>query len=358
MAANGLDLLGLGHAKWPIKDTIKALRDFRIEAIGFFDTTFGDVRKNLKKILDADLPALKFLRPHLWWDDNHKIAPLDVIKKRAPFYEQLAQADLSKHIYLSHSCECDSTDISAISQRLQALHQYAPNCVAVHSKGAHGIKMANVVNEDHALNASFQGSYIVSTDGSNAYDIDVKAYQDTFKSGVITFLHCDRFNLRQHMEPGVKPPPPKTRTAFPDYNLLASVAALFMENRAHTAPAPTFKGKIINIKGPSVYKTHAEDKFGQKDPRALKPCLIVPGGKNPLDIVTWNNVHIGKLSYFGAFQQGLNRYYSGYKGGIGLYGWQLAKKATSVSKYPVVYFRDGHNFYGPVDPTFRTGAFR
>ena len=35
MAANGLDLLGLGHAKWPIKDTIKALRDFRIEAIGF-----------------------------------------------------------------------------------------------------------------------------------------------------------------------------------------------------------------------------------------------------------------------------------------------------------------------------------
>lgn len=354
MSAQGLDLLALGHPKWPVKDTIRVLKDCAIDTVGFFDTTFGDVRANLNKIL----PFVKTLRPHLWWDDNHKIVPLDVIKKRAPFYQKLAEDHLDKTIYLSHSCECDNTDPHEIQKRIDAIHQYAPSCIAVHSMGAHGIRMPNAVNEDHNPKASFQGnSYIVSTDGNNAYDMNTKAYQHTYELGLITFLHCDRFNLRQHMEAGVKPPPPKLRTAFPDYNLIVSVAALFLANRMETAPKPTFKGKIINITGTSTYKTHAEDKFGSKDPRALKPCLIVPAGQTDLEIVTWNNIHIGKLIYFGAFQNGLNRYYSGSPGGIGLYGWQIAKKATNVSGYPVVYFRDGHNFYGPVDPTFRTGSF-
>ena len=50
--------------------------------------------------------------------------------------------------------------------------------------------------------------------------------------------------------------------------------------------------------------------------------------------------------------------YSPFAGAANAWYAVVMEWDPEFSKYPVVYFRDGHNFYGPVDPTFRTGAFR
>ena len=344
----GYDYLGLGSKHWDINATLRATPEG--SAIGCFDSTFGPALPNLKKLLQSG--KYPTARIHLWWSDSHIICPNSIIKSRAPAYEKLAKEFPAIKIFLSHSCEHNETNPSIVRTRLEYIESLAPHCIPVNCIWR-GALLEHEINEKHGSNINLPGDYITSTDGLDIIDIDSERYLKDTSRAIISFLWSHRFNLRQE---GLPLPKPLERAAAPSREYLEGIVRL--SRPAGIAPPKEFPGEVTRIQDPMLYKTFAEDKLGQNDPRANRPLLISRKKSASMDIITYRGQVIGKFAYYGGFGAGLYRHYSGYAGGIGLYGYQIAEKALAVSGSEFVWFRSGNKIYGPVNPAFRTGYFR
>lgn len=341
----GLDLLGLAHPLFKLKDVIKALPQGW--AVGCFDEVFGDVEPKLRKLLKAR-PDISTVRVHLWWGGSaHRIAPIDLVKRRAPVFNRLA-VDFGLYLYLSHSCEYNESSKSEVAARVAVIEKLAPNCIPVNSvyKGA---TIPGILIERHGSKAYGD---LVSTDGENIYDMDAVKWLKNTASSDVQFMWGARFNLREAYKEGQPVPPPSKRTAAPDYNFIRSIAEL--GEPKPEAPKPAFTSQAF--KAPNIFKTHSEDIVGP-GARDNKPVVIMDVKAPELQIVTCTGDVIGKFPYYGVIGKQF-RYYSGISGGPNLYGWQIAEKAEKTSGSPYIWLKAKGKTWGPIHPTFRQGVTR
>lgn len=101
------------------------------------------------------------------------------------------------------------------------------------------------------------------------------------------------------------------------------------------------------------------------DARGGKPVVLFTGGSKPgggsIDIYARNGTKVCNFTYKASDEPGINNgadhYYSGWYGGCGLTGGQIAAKAREASGDGRVYIDWKNNTcLGPLDPTARTGG--
>lgn len=344
----GLDLLGLAHPKWPSKATSAVIPHGC--AIGVFDTEFGDVRRRLRVLLDTG--KVIAVRVHIGWN-KHKIIDIPTLKRRVAIWSKFSLRYPAIQFYISHSCEHENSSVQETRLRMKIISLKAPHCIPVNAP-LNSPFLESEVNETHNLKL-ICGKYIASTDGINIYDIDAEQYKKENSNAEILFYHCDRFNLRENYKNPKNLPPPLKRTAAPSRELIESVKALFAPKGV--PPSYTLPYALVKIKKPLLYKSHAEDSEGE-DSRELKPCLILNKKADYIEIVSSTNQVLGKMVYGGKYGN-LHRYYAGMRGGIDLYGYQIAQRAISISNSPFVYFVINNNTaFGAIHPAFREGYFQ
>jgi len=339
----GLDFLGLGSKYWKVSESLRVFP--KGWALGCFDSEFGDVSDNLKRFLASG--KVSAVRVHLYWDKDHKkLCPMEVLEKRAPFYERLAKKYPAVKFYVSHTCEYKNTSRAEIKKRIDLIKRLAPSCIPVNSCLL-GATIKGVLTETHDVK---KAAKIISTDGIPSFDINVKTYLANNSNAELCFLWAPLFNLREDYDGPLVPP--KERKAAPSLKYIRAIVAL--TKNAGKPEKPTFKGKIVAIKKPLLYKTFAEDKEGA-DIRANKPLFISPSKAKELLVVDYKGKAVARFKFYGTFEK-LYRHYSGT--GSNLYGYEIAEKALKQSGNPWCCLKDGSTYYGPFHPAFRKGYFR
>lgn len=343
----GFDALGLAHSKYPVKNVIQAVpRDW---VIGTFDHPFGDVAPKVKKLIQA---GYKTFRIQLWWSNQHVIAPIPHTEKQAKKWEKIAKANPDCIFYLSHSCEYNESNKQKVIERVQALKKHAPSCVPVDSI-FRGVTSGLAIVEHHG-DVKVKPGEIISTDGTNHYDIDSEKWRTDNEKALIQFVWGLLQNLREIPDPGQNPPPPLARNAVPSVPYNKSLVRLLLPKGV---PHP-------NISKPEFYKTHAEDDQEQdpnepNEKRENRPILGVKTKAPKAEIIANNGQVIGHLErYDPPMAGGIYRYYSGHKDGIGLYGHEIGEKALKVSGSEIVSFKVGKKIYSGFSPAFREGFYR
>lgn len=344
----GRDALGLAHPLYNAKTLIETTPPGW--AIGCFDDPFGPVLKKLRRVLSfRKFPAVR-IQAH--WSNQHNIVPIAKLKKKLPTYEKLARDFPEVKVYVSHSCEYKESSQAEVRKRVDLIRNLAPSCIPVNSCMS-GATMDDVITERHGDTRVKHPGDIVSTDGTNIYDIDAASYVKENAAAAICFLWGYRDNLREINDPGQQVPTPASRTASPSKQWHESVVRLGF-------PKGKTDHEYAKVK---IYKTHSEDDqednpLEPDDPRENRPCLIADGKSSYAAILTLDGRSLGKLTFGGSFVSGGFRYYAGLPGGIGLYGYEIAKKAKALSGSEFVTFKVGNKIYGPVNPAFREGIFR
>lgn len=188
---------------------------------------------------------------------------------------------------------------------------------------------------------------IVSFDGFDATDADIQKWMVSTKDSKISFIWSRVYNCR-NQGPWEDP---RERTSCPkprDFEMLAHITDF-------RGPAPSSTLKCAAFKSPSIWKPLAEDK-GTGDIRANLPVAIVALSAADVTVSDYRGKPLGTLKYFGAYANGLNRYYSGT--GSKLSGYQFEKKAVKISSYPWTYLIQGKKCIGPFIGGRRGGAYR
>lgn len=350
----GIDLLGMASAKWNIKATRQALMQSNGVNIGLFaDETFGPLAiQNAIKCLDTG-KVIK-MRVHLNWagpNPKHTLPPVSKIKELAPKWEKLAKQYPNTRFFVSPSCEYGSTDPKAVGQMLKVTANLCPSCTIVHNPLI-PVNFPGVRLERHA-DVKVKTGQILSYDGGSnpdesVYDIDVTRWINDSKNAEIIFawaLLCNMAEAHNTL-------PPTARTESPSLEFTKGLIYLFED--PGTPPTPSFQA--IPLKKPCLYKSFSEDSQGA-DKRNNRPLIITPEDKDSVELITKTGATIGKFVKYGQYSPGLYRYYSGWKDGIGLYGWQIADKCAQMSGSPYGYYRIDKKIYGPIHWTFRTGYF-
>ena len=344
----GLDLLGLGDSDWNLKSTIKMWpKGF---ALGFFaDDTFGkDVMQKVTKLVtQCEIPAI---RPHLNWSDDHSLPPLDKIKRLAPKWEAFAKAHPNVRVYVSPTCEYDSTNKAAIKAMLDLTASLCPSCTVVASVSKKGAVVGGYMLERHGKVVVKAGqiiSYDGGVKGEGLFDIDALAWANANSAAEIMFSWGPRCNGTEK----TKLPRPK-RTAFADGNYIRGLARLLQA--VGSPPTPTFAA--TPLKKPLLFKSFAEDQDGPNK-RDCKPLIILPKKTAFVEVVTFTGAKLGKFMYYGGFPPNLHRFYSGMSGGMDMYAWQIEALALQKSGYPWFGIKQGNTYYWPLN-AFRSPYFQ
>lgn len=209
----GLDLLGLGSKRWPIKDTYEVVpRDW---AIGCFFDTFGDVRHNLAALYAA---GFRTFRIHAWWDDHHKIVPVDVLLQKARLIEGFKNNHQEATVYLSHSCEYQESSTVEINKRVAIVKKLAPNCIPV-STPMHSPAIPGTIIERHG-DTTVNPKQIVSMDGADYRDIDWYNWRIKNQAALISFFWFTECNGSLYGGPKI---PREQRTHYPTRKQLIDV---------------------------------------------------------------------------------------------------------------------------------------
>lgn len=343
---HGLDYLGLAHPLFPLKAVTKLTPAGY--AIGTFDDPFGPVLPRLRTMLKTG--KFPTVRIHAHWANDHKVVPMKKLTEKLPSYERLAKDFPAVKVYVSHSCEYDEGSAAVIAERVQAIRKLAPSCIPVNSVWR-GPTIPGVLTERHG-DVGVRGGF-ASHDGVNCYDLDVEAWKAKNAQALITFWWGYRFNLREINKPDQPVPPPSKRTAAPSDEYIESILRLCLP---FGVPPTSVFPKAKPFRKPCLWKTHAEDHQGSDDPRENKPVCVLPEKANQAEVLAANGKKVGELRYGGTFHGGGYRYYSG--GALGLYGYEIGKKAQKLSGSEFVWLRVGDKVYGPVNPAFRAGYFR
>ena len=349
MAMIGFDHLGLAHPLYPVREVIRQTP--RGSAIGAFDTVFGDVIPAIEEVVKSGkFPAIRI---QLWYAKDHSLISINLLKKRAPIFEKLAKRYPSVKVYLSHSCEYIEKNAAEVQKRVDILKSLAPSCVPVNTIWS-GSPTPSTLMETHDMAAKSNGN-IISTDGFSIVQGNVPSYISRQEKALICFLWSDRFNLRTM---GTVDSEPKNRKDVPDVKYIKGVVR--MSQPIGAEPVALFKGTIVPITAPMLWKPFSEDK-GTGDVRANKPLFIVKSKATLLSVVNNKGEAVASLKCFGPYgdgKQGLMRYYSGTASN--LFGYQIAERAkkTSLSEYVWILDKTTNTYYGPINPAFRYGSFK
>lgn len=342
----GFGCLGLAHRKYKLNSIINAVPTHW--AIVAFDHPFGDVAPKIKKLINV---GYKTFEIQCWWDDNHKIAPINHTEKKAKKWGKIARENPNCTFYLSHSCEYNEPDQQKVMERVRIVQKHAPNCIVVNSVWR-GATIPGVITERHG-DVNVGPGQIVNTDGTNHYDIDAQRWYDQNQDALMIVVWGYRQNLREIPDPGQPVPKPNQRTAAPSIEYNRSLVRLL-------SPKDTVN---TDIKKPEFYKSHAEDDQEQNpstpdDPRENKPCFASKQKADKAIILAANGKEIGVFKRFGSPISGCWRYYAGTPGGIRMYGYEIAEKAVKVSGSEIVSIKVGKKIYKNINPAFREGYFR
>lgn len=190
----------------------------------------------------------------------------------------------------------------------------------------------------------------VSLFSTEATDADIVSWSDSTQKSKVAFVWSRVFDCRNN-GPFTYP---KDRTSCPkarDFELLSHIT----DDRG-VAPKPKFSCKFEPFKSPMIWKPFAED-TGSPDVRSNLPVAITPFGARNIDLVGAWGKSVGYLRYYGSFQSGLNRHYSGT--GSRLSGYEIEKKAATLNKgIPFVWLKQGSRCIGPIVAGRRNGKMR
>lgn len=341
-----LALLGLGSKYWKIAPTLEALP--REVAIQVFDNTeglFGNPFPNLRRLCKTG--KVKVVEVQISYTKiTHKLVEMSVLRKRLPLWKAFAAEFPKITFYISHTTEHFATTLSSLRDRMDLIESFGFLAVNNPEPGR-GAVMMGEFNETHKQGA-FPGQYISSMDGLDT----------TGKADVLSWVqsHC-RALFRYGWGPlcnlndGNQPADPAKRTASPSTKYLKMLAHI------SECPPDAEKPQCFTarpLKSPWLYKTMSQD---TNDSREDKPLLISSEKHPGAEIYTVNNVRLGTFPYYDTYTGGMFRYYSGLRGGIGLWGYEIANRAIAKSTSPWVWFKLGNKYWGPVHPAFRAGYF-
>jgi hypothetical protein len=245
-------------------------------------------------------------------------------------------------LYISHSTEYRSNDISRIKENNELIARLAPLCIPVDNPW--DSPTAAKIVETHSIEKSLRPPFGASTDGTSASEkMDVDGYMDLQAKSIYELLWANRFNLKYRSNEAT---PINKRTAIPDENYMQAI--VFQCYPKGEAPYVSFKAKPI--KKPWVYKHMSEDS-PSNDVRINKPMIILPDKAASFSVIDKNKKVLGAFRFYGTYSGGGYRYYSGT--GMNAYGFQIANAAIASSGSPFVWFQSNETFYGPVNPIFR-----
>jgi len=314
----GIDTLG--GAKYP--DVVRKIAGPDV-AIGGFDNTFGPFLPVAEKALAKGSPVVRI---QMLWSDSHQFGVSDIpkISKIARQYEQLARKHIGQRLELSPFCEHNLNDPD---RYLDIVQGEAPSCYAVNTpwKGAFSTRYKN---EIHGTKKPPKGEYNFSYDGLDCFNSDAQSFKDMHERAKVFFWWFSQCNGR--MTSADNTPRPQ-RKAWPDVKLCQS--ALYMNDDRGPAKLPRNW----------LWKSHAEQKKPEGDPRANKPVLITPLKVDRFQLVNSSGKVVLTLPYYGSFVDGRHRYYSSK------YGMELG---------PNLALRAKGKDWGVVNAGFRFGGFR
>lgn len=341
-----LALLGLGSKYWKIAPTLEALP--REVAIQVFDNTeglFGNPFPNLRRLCKTG--KVKVVEVQISYTKiTHKLVGISVLRKRLPLWKAFAAEFPKITFYISHTTEHFATTLSSLRYRMDLIESFGFLAVNNPEPGR-GAVMMGEFNETHKQGA-FPGQYISSMDG-----LDV-----TGKADVLSWVRSHRNAMFRYgwgalcnLQDGSQPADPAKRKASPSVKYLKMLAHI--SECPDDAPSPRgFSASAL--KSPWLYKTMSQD---TNDSREDKPLLIASVKADNVQLVTFTGARIGVFPYFGTYLDGMFRYYSGLRGGLNMWGYEIAQHATAISASPWVWFKFGNKYWGPVHPAFRAGYF-
>lgn len=370
----GQDYLGLLSPHFPYRESTQLLPPN--SAVGVLDVTFGNSTSPLDYLLSN--ANVKFARVHMLNNtcvrnrNCGRYEPLygftlssleaailrkdpkilNPLKDRVSIYKQVALRNPNTQILISPILEHNLKN-PAWRVLADAVKDVWPTVQLVNSP-MRGVSAENYRGswlEKHGSPAERNGK-TYSLDGSEASDINIGAWVRDTKGAVISFTWTRSYNLRTQGTTWVDP---RARTAAPTRRILEEM--IHITDAAPTKPTPTFRCTFKPFDSTFIWKPLAEDK-GTGDVRANYPVLIAKPSANPARLVDYKGRQVATLGYYGKYTDGRNRYYSKYRGGSSLGGYQIEQKAKNQSGSSYTYFKVGNTCYGPILTGRRQGDYR
>lgn len=215
------------------------------------------------------------------------------------------------------------------------------------------------LKEDHGQGPWGPKVTVSSTDGLSIEDTTMSIWKPNTKKHKLKFIWSRFFNGRHSGDWE----DPRSRTAWPTQaELIQALHVTDVQPKQPSGKPAILKGirvKKLLPTGKEIWKVLADD-HGEPDPRKNLPVLIVKGGSSPFKLVAINSKIVGRLTYFGEYEQDktLNRYYAGHVGGTPMTGYEMQEHAREISGSPWVWATDGNVAYGPILPGRRQGKSR
>lgn len=209
----------LGGAKY-CEELLKAHPDGY--AAGFFATEFGDALPCVTQLFESG--KVPYVRIQLWWESSHDYPreSFDKIAAEAKRWEPLARR-FTGRVYLSGATEhlLSESDAKLLASKVMSA---APSGIYVNSPDRGGAHLPDVIDEVHGeAPEKPEGRYIVSTDGTDIFDVDVKQWRAKYPDALFQCAWAPRFNLID----GETKLAPKERTAKPSVEYIKRVVRLF-----------------------------------------------------------------------------------------------------------------------------------
>lgn len=345
----GHDLLGAGNYK-NAPEITKALPSSC--AIGVFDnvwpSSFADPMPNVRTWLSSN--RVVALRVQIWWSYQHKGCPQPILEAALPRWERLAKefAGACK-IYISPSCEYDnSVSRKQVEAWVGAIERIAPNCIPVLTP-MNGPILTDVIKEVHGIHAKAKVGELASYDGGGSkgagFDEEIAAdvWMKNNERADICFCWSPLYNCAESKNTL----PPNQRTASPSGKYIKAM------NRLMLPKGEPPKGK--QLEAPNLYKLFGEDQAGPNT-RDNRPLAIVRSTWKQAFIETINGERIATLGLYGRngdFPGKMSRFYSGWKGGTGEWGYEIAQKALKLSGTEWCWLRYAERGVRLIHPAFR-----
>lgn len=316
---NGMDVLG--GARYPKIVLANTPNDW---FVGVFLNTFGNAWRLLEKLGQRNQAGV---RVHAVWDDYHKYSPRThdpIIKKEWERTKLFAHNYRNTKVLFSPFCENNFTTkenrkvFNALLNDEEA--KTIPNLSLVNSIWK-GVSHPKVDTERHGSKSVATNTKIFSYDGESAFDSDVRKCREKFASSDVFFWWCPQFNLKSKVDDKT---PRDKRTEKPKakhFETLIEYAS--REQRQHDVPK-NWIWKPVSEKGVI--------------------CVISPEQRMKPLIETKSGKIVDSFGYFGAFEGGGFRYYSG-------------KWAIDLPQDEQLYFNN-NGVRLAVDPIHRGGNYR
>lgn len=280
-------------------------------------------------------------------------------RSRVKLYCDLMDAYPSTRFYLSWVLEHNLTLAAwkVLDEEGRAICPRTDYYVVNNPVGSHNFPpypREGVLYEDHGKNP--KPGQLTSLDGEEVTDIDVPAWLARTKSFGLVYVWSRAYNCRP-VEPFIDP---RTRTQCPDKDLHEELIHIIDPRPAPINAKPPQCTSLQQFNAPSIWKPLSENYGDHYDSRGNLPVAITPFNSGYLRVLDYKGNDIGALKYYGTFQGGLFRHYSGLPGASAIGGYQFEKRAVQSSASPWVYLRRENNnqCIGPLIPGRRAGVYR